>query len=163
MENYQVGNEKFAAKIDVDELDLKILSILMKDATVPYTDIAKKLLVSGGTIHVRMKKLNEMGVIKGSELIIDPSKMGYDISAFIGVYLEKGSLYHNVAKELNKIPEVVELHYTTGIYSMFAKLVCKNTQNLRDVLNEKIQSIKGIQRTETFISLEESFKRQVRI
>ncbi|HEX2786787.1 MAG TPA: Lrp/AsnC ligand binding domain-containing protein [Ignavibacteria bacterium] len=163
MENYQVSNEKFATKIDVDELDLKILSILMKDATVPYTDIAKKLLVSGGTIHVRMKKLNEMGVVKGSELIIDPSKIGFDISAFIGVYLEKGSLYHNVAKELSKIPEVVELHYTTGIYSMFAKLVCKNTQNLRDVLNEKIQSIKGIQRTETFISLEESFKRQVKI
>jgi Lrp/AsnC family transcriptional regulator for asnA, asnC and gidA len=159
MENYQVGNEK----ISLDKVDLQILSILMKDATVPYTDIAKKLLVSGGTIHVRMKKLNEMGVVKGSELIIDPSKMGYDISAFIGVYLEKGSLYHNVAKELGKIPEVVELHYTTGIYSMFAKLVCKNTQNLRDVLNEKIQSIKGIQRTETFISLEESFKRQVKI
>jgi Lrp/AsnC family transcriptional regulator for asnA, asnC and gidA len=159
MENYQVGNEK----ISLDKVDLQILSILMKDATVPYTDIAKKLLVSGGTIHVRMKKLNEMGVVKGSELIIDPSKMGFDISAFIGVYLEKGSLYHNVAKELGKIPEVVELHYTTGIYSMFAKLVCKNTQNLRDVLNEKIQSIKGIQRTETFISLEESFKRQVKI
>jgi Lrp/AsnC family transcriptional regulator, regulator for asnA, asnC and gidA len=157
MENYQVGNEK----ISLDKVDLQILSILMKDATVPYTDIAKKLLVSGGTIHVRMKKLNEMGVVKGSELIIDPSKMGYDISAFIGVYLEKGSLYHNVAKELGKIPEVVELHYTTGIYSMFAKLVCKNTQNLRDVLNEKIQSIKGIQRTETFISLEESFKRKI--
>lgn len=159
MENYQVGNEKFS----LDKVDLQILSILMKDATVPYTDIAKKLLVSGGTIHVRMKKLNEMGIVKGSELIINPAKMGYDISAFIGVYLEKGSLYHNVAKELNKIPEVVELHYTTGIYSMFAKLVCKNTQNLRDVLNEKIQSIKGIQRTETFISLEESFKRQVKI
>jgi Lrp/AsnC family transcriptional regulator for asnA, asnC and gidA len=159
MENYKNDNEN----ISLDEVDLKILAMLMKDATVPYTDIAKKLLVSGGTIHVRMKKLNEIGVVKGSELIIDPSKMGFDIAAFIGIYLEKGSLYHNVAKELNKIPEVVELHYTTGIYSMFAKLVCKNTQNLRDVLNEKIQSIKGIQRTETFISLEESFKRQVKI
>lgn len=147
----------------IDKLDLDIISLLMKDATLPYTEIAKKLIVSGGTIHVRMKKLIEMGVVKGSQLIIDPTKMGYDICAFIGVYLEKGSLYHSVAKELLKFPEVVELHYTTGIYSMFAKLLCKNTQNLREVLNEKIQSVKGIQRTETFISLEETMRRQVGI
>lgn len=154
LSNYEINNA-------LDKLDIQILSILMNDATVPYTEIAKKLIVSGGTIHVRMKKLTEMGIVKGSELIIDPSKMGYDISAFIGVYLEKGSLYHDVAKEMNKIPEVVELHYTTGIYSMFAKLICRNTLNLREVLNDKIQVIKGIQRTETFISLEESFKRQI--
>jgi Lrp/AsnC family transcriptional regulator for asnA, asnC and gidA len=156
LSNYEVNNA-------LDKLDIQILSILMNDATVPYTEIAKKLIVSGGTIHVRMKKLTEMGIVKGSELIIDPSKMGYDISAFIGVYLEKGSLYHDVAKEMRKIPEVVELHYTTGIYSMFAKLICRNTLNLREVLNDKIQVIKGIQRTETFISLEESFKRQIQL
>ncbi len=148
---------------EIDKVDHDILSILMKDATTPYTEIAKELLVSGGTIHVRMNKLKEMGVVKGSELIIDPSVIGYDIQSFIGVYLEKGSLYHNVAKDLKKIPEVVELHYTTGLYSMFAKLICKNTQNLREVLNDKIQAIKGIQRTETFLSLEESFKRQIKL
>ena len=148
---------------EIDKVDHDILSILMKDATTPYTEIAKELLVSGGTIHVRMNKLKEMGVVKGSELIIDPATIGYDIQSFIGVYLEKGSLYHNVAKDLKKIPEVVELHYTTGLYSMFAKLICKNTQNLREVLNDKIQAIKGIQRTETFLSLEESFKRQIKL
>ncbi len=148
---------------EIDKTDLQILSILMRDATTPYTEIAKELLVSSGTIHVRMNKLKEMNIVKGSELIIDPAELGYDVSAFIGIYLEKGSLYNNVSKELKMIPEIVELHYTTGTYSMFAKIICKDTKNLREVLNERIQSIKGIQRTETFISLEESFKRQVNL
>ena len=148
---------------EIDKLDRDILSILMDDVTIPYTEIAKKLLVSGGTIHVRMKKLKEMGVVKGAQLIVDPVKLHYDITSFIGVYLEKGSMYHDVAKELRKLDEVVEVHYTTGAYGLFAKLVCKNTQNLREVLNEKIQRIKGIQRTETFISLEESVKRQIKL
>jgi Lrp/AsnC family transcriptional regulator for asnA, asnC and gidA len=154
---------KETGNYEIDKLDKEIISILMKDATVPFTEIAKKLIVSGGTIHVRMNKLKKAGIVKGSQLIIDPSKIGYDITAFIGVYLEKGSLYHNVAKDMKKLPEVVEIYYTTGSYSMFAKIICMNTQNLREVLNEKIQSIKGIQRTETFISLEESIKRQVKI
>lgn len=153
--------QETAENYEIDNLDRDILSILMQDVTVPYTEIAKKLLVSGGTIHVRMKKLRDMGVVKGAQLIVDPEKLHYDITAFIGVYLEKGSMYHSVAKELKKMPEVVEVHYTTGAYSLFAKITCRNTQNLRDVLNEKIQRIKGIERTETFISLEESFKRQI--
>ena len=148
---------------EIDNLDRDILSILMEDVTIPYTEIAKKLLVSGGTIHVRMKKLKEMGVVKGAQLIVDPAKLHYDITAFIGVYLEKGSMYNEVAAELKKLTEVVEVHYTTGAYGLFAKLVCTNTQNLREVLNDKIQRIKGIQRTETFISLEESVKRQIKL
>lgn len=148
---------------EIDKLDLQILSILMKDATTPYTEIAKELIVSGGTIHVRMNRLKEMNIVKGSELVIDPVELGYDVGGFIGIYLEKGSLYNNVSKELKEIPEIVELHYTTGTYSMFAKIICKDTKNLRDVLNKKIQSIKGIHRTETFISLEESFKRQLNL
>jgi len=152
-----------AQNYEIDNLDRDILSILMEDVMIPYTEIAKKLLVSGGTIHVRMKKLKEMGVVKGAQLIVDPEKLHYDITAFIGVYLEKGSLYHNVAAELKKLPEVVEVHYTTGSYGLFAKLVCRNTLNLRQVLNDKIQRIKGIQRTETFISLEESVKRQIKL
>ncbi len=149
--------------LEIDKLDLQILSILMRDATTPYTDIAKELIVSGGTIHVRMNRLKEMKIVKGSELVIDPVELGYDVAGFIGIYLEKGSLYNNVSKELKQISEIVELHYTTGTYSMFAKIICKDTKNLREVLNEKIQSIKGIQRTETFISLEESFKRQINL
>jgi Lrp/AsnC family transcriptional regulator for asnA, asnC and gidA len=154
-------NTKKASNYEIDKLDREIISEFIKDGSIPYSDVAKKLIVSGGTIHVRMNRLAELGIVKGTELKLDYQKLGYDITAFIGIYLEKGSLYNKVAEELKKINEVAELHYTTGSYSMFAKLVCKNTHNLRDVLNEKVQSIKGIERTETFISLEESIKRQL--
>ena len=152
-----------AQNLQLDKLDKQILSMLMKDATIPYTEIAKELVVSAGTIHVRMKKLIEEGVVLGSHLEINPAKAGYDICAFLGIFLEKGSEYHEAVGRLKKIPEIVELHYTTGVYSMFAKIICKDTQQLREVLNEQIQAIKGIQRTETFISLEENIKRQVDI
>ncbi|RZK50735.1 MAG: winged helix-turn-helix transcriptional regulator [Pedobacter sp.] len=147
--------------LEIDKLDIQILSLLMQDATKPYTEIAKELIVSGGTVHVRMKKLQDLGIIKGSHLIIDPKKAGYDVTAFLGIYLEKGSLYKDALAQLEAIKEVVELHYTTGSYSMFAKIVCRDTDHLRYVLNEQIQAVKGIQRTETLISLEESIKRQI--
>lgn len=153
--------EKNYSNYDLDNLDVQILSILMEDASIPYTEIAKKLIVSGGTIHVRMKKMEELGIIKSSELIINPQKVGFDITAFLGIYLEKGSQYSDAVKQLEGIKEVVELHYCTGQYSMFAKIVCRDTAHLRKVLNEDIQSLKGIQRTETIISLEESIKRQI--
>jgi Lrp/AsnC family transcriptional regulator, regulator for asnA, asnC and gidA len=146
---------------ELDNLDTQILSILMEDATIPYTEIAKKLIVSGGTIHVRMKKMQDMGVIRGANLIIDPQKIGYDICAFLGIYLEKGSQYHDAVESLKKVKEIVEMHYCTGAYSIFAKIICRDTTHLREVLNEHIQAVKGIQRTETFISLEESIKRQI--
>ncbi|MGI8892207.1 MAG: Lrp/AsnC ligand binding domain-containing protein [Bacteroidia bacterium] len=148
---------------EIDNLDKQILSLLMEDATISYTDIAKKLIVSGGTIHVRMKKLMEMGIVKGSHLEVNHSKVGFDICAFLGIYLEKGSEYKKAVEQLKAIPEIVELHYSTGTYSMFAKIICRDTKNLREVLNEKIQTIAGVQRTETFISLEESIKRPVKI
>lgn len=147
----------------LDKLDKQILSMLMKDATIPYTEIAKELVISAGTIHVRMKKLIELGVVLGSHLEINPTKVGFDVCAFLGIFLEKGSEYNDAVIRLKKVPEVVELHYTTGVYSMFAKIVCRDTQHLREVLNEHIQTIKGVQRTETFISLEESIRRQVEI
>lgn len=147
----------------IDKLDRQILAILMKDATIAYTDIAKELLVSSGTVHVRMKKLIEMGVVRGSQFIIDPMKIGYDICAFLGIFLEKGSEYNEAVSRMKKIEEIVELHYLTGTYSMFAKILCRDTNHLREVLNEKIQSIKGVSRTETFISLEESIRRQINI
>jgi Lrp/AsnC family transcriptional regulator for asnA, asnC and gidA len=150
-----------AQNFEIDKLDRQILSMLIKDATLPYTEIAKELVVSAGTIHVRMKKLIDMGVVVGSHLEINPVKAGYDICAFLGIFLEKGSEYHDCVARMKKIPEIVELHYTTGVYSMFAKIICRDTQHLRQVLNEYIQPIKGVQRTETFISLEESIKRQV--
>ncbi|MFD1256813.1 Lrp/AsnC ligand binding domain-containing protein [Mucilaginibacter terrae] len=150
-----------AQNLEIDNLDIQILSILMKNATTPYTEIAKDLIVSGGTIHVRMKKLEEMGVIKGASLEVNPQKLGFDVTAFLGIYLEKGSQYHEAVKKLKEINEIVELHYTTGEWSIFAKIVCHDTNHLREVLNENIQGVPGIQRTETFISLEESIKRQI--
>jgi Lrp/AsnC family transcriptional regulator for asnA, asnC and gidA len=155
--------EKKLTNSQVDNLDLQILSVLMKDATTPYSDIAKELIVSGGTVHVRMKKLQEMGVVTGSHLIVNPQKIGFDICAFLGIFLEKGSQYNNAVNMLNEIKEIVELHYTTGLYSIFAKIACRDTAHLRKILNESIQIIPGIQRTETFISLEESIKRQINL
>jgi Lrp/AsnC family transcriptional regulator for asnA, asnC and gidA len=155
--------QKTTPNLEIDKLDRQILSLLIEDAGIPYTDIAKKLLVSGGTIHVRMKKLLDMGVVEGNYLNINPAKVGFDVCAFLGIYLNKASDYRDAASELEKIPEIVEMHYTTGTYSMFAKVLCRDTKHLREVLNEKIQMIKGVQRTETFISLEESIKRQISI
>jgi Lrp/AsnC family transcriptional regulator for asnA, asnC and gidA len=153
--------DKTRPNLEIDNLDIEILSILMNDATTAYTEIAKELIVSGGTIHVRMKKMQDLGIIKGSNLIVDAQKVGYDICAFLGIYLEKGSIYHEAVDQLKQVKEIVELHYTTGAYSMFAKIVCRDTNHLRHVLNDEIQAIPGIQRTETFISLEESIKRQI--
>ena len=146
-------------KTDLDPLDYKILKILVEDANLPYTEIGQRLDVSGGTVHVRMKKMESMGIVKGAQLLIDYSKIGWDITAFLGIYLDKSSLYEDVAMQLEAIPEVVNIHYTTGIYSIFAKIICRDTQHLREVLHDKIQRVSGIQRTETFISLEESLIR----
>lgn len=149
--------------MEIDDTDKKILSILMNDANKPYTKIAEEIHVSGGTVHVRMRKLAKMGIVQGASLNIDYSKLGYDITAFLGIFLDKSSLYEDVAEQLKKIPEVVGAHYTTGNYSIFAKIVCKDTNHLRQVLHDKIQMISGIQRTETFISLDESIDRPIDI
>ncbi|TDO26574.1 Lrp/AsnC ligand binding domain-containing protein [Sediminibacterium goheungense] len=150
-----------SAKLNLDKLDYQIIQEMMEDAEISYADLGKKLFVSGGTIHVRIKKLEELKVVKGKKLSVDLKALGYDVIAFIGVYLEKSSLYDTVAKELKKIPQIVRLNYTTGNYSMFAEIVCKDIQELRYVLHDELQKIKGIERTETFISLEESLDRNV--
>ncbi|SIT88027.1 Lrp/AsnC ligand binding domain-containing protein [Pontibacter indicus] len=147
----------------IDNLDRQILHLLMQNVNRAYTDIAKELGVSGGTIHVRLKKMTEMGIVQGAQLLINPAAIGYDICAFIGVFLEKGSAYKEVVEKMRDIPEIVELHYTTGAYSMFVKIICRDTKHLREVLNEKMQGIAGVHRTETFISLEESISRQISV
>ncbi len=149
-------------KADIDILDKGILQILLTHGNTPYTDIAKELGVSGGTIHVRMKKMEEAGIVTGSKLTVDYSKLGFDVCAYIGVYLEKGSVYPNAKKELEKIDEIVEMHYTTGSYNILVKLICRDTNHLRNTL-DRIQEIPGIQRTETFISLENSILREVKL
>jgi Lrp/AsnC family transcriptional regulator for asnA, asnC and gidA len=150
-----------AGKLNLDKLDLSIIHEMMRDAEVPYAELGKKLFVSGGTIHVRIKKLEELGVVKGKRITVDIKLLGFDITAFVGVYLEKSSLYDNVAKELEKISQIVRLNYTTGNYSMFLEIICKDINELRTVLHDDLQKIKGIERTETFISLDEGFNRPV--
>ncbi|MFN4147789.1 MAG: Lrp/AsnC ligand binding domain-containing protein [Runella sp.] len=145
----------------IDATDLKILSLLLEDANLPYTEVGKRVNVSGGTVHVRMKKMEDLGIVRGAQIKINQSMLGWDISAFLGIYLDKSSLYEEVAVQLERIPEVVNIHYTTGIYSIFAKIVCRDTEHLRQVLHDKIQRVAGIQRTETFISLEERIARSV--
>ena len=150
-------------KLNLDKLDYQIIQAMMDNADMSYADLGKKLFVSGGTIHVRIKKLQELGIVRGTKLHIDHKVLGYDVIAFIGIYLEKSSLYDAVAKELKKIPEIVRLNYTTGNYSMFAEVVCKDIGQLKFVLHDELQKIKGIERTDTIISLEESFSRNVQM
>lgn len=148
---------------EIDDVDLKILSHLMQDAKTPYTEIAKKVYVSGGTVHVRMKKMEELGVVKGTTLQLDYSKLGFDVTCFLGIYLQKSSLYDTVVDKLRDIPEVVKIHYTTGNYNIFIKIHCRDTNHLREVLHDKIQKVDGIDRTETFISLDESMSRPIQL
>lgn len=150
-----------AKNYEIDNIDLKILTLLTRDAKLPYTEVAKKVFVSGGTVHVRMRKMEEMGIVKGTTLSMDYSKLGFDVTAFMGIYLERSSLYDMVTESLKDIPEIVKMHYTTGNYNIFIKIHCRDTKHLRDVLHDKIQRVEGIERTETFISLEESLNRHI--
>ncbi|NNC94378.1 MAG: winged helix-turn-helix transcriptional regulator [Chitinophagales bacterium] len=150
MENYRL-----------DKTDKAILNILMHDSRESYASIAKKLFVSSGTVHVRVKKMEKNGIIKGSQVLVDHNNLHYDITAFLGIYLTSSDLYDGVIAEMKKIPEVVGAHYTTGNYGIFAKIVCKDTDDLRRVLHDHLQKIEGIQRSETFISLEEAINRPI--
>ncbi|MFM8914030.1 MAG: Lrp/AsnC ligand binding domain-containing protein [Flammeovirgaceae bacterium] len=148
---------------EVDNVDLKILELLMQNAKRPYTEVAKRINVSQGTVHVRMTKMEEAGIIDKTSLRINYSNLGYDITAFIGIYLEKSALYEKVLAKLKDIPEIVNIHYTTGNYSMFVKIHCRDTNHLKEVLHDKMQQVEGIERTETMISLEESLDRSLRL
>jgi len=148
---------------EIDNVDLNILNILTKDAKKPYTEVARKVHVSGGTVHVRMNKMENAGIVQGSTLELDYNMLGYTLTAFLGIYLSRSSLYDDVFEQLKLIDEVITIHYTTGNYSMFLKLVCKDTAHLKDILHDKIQKIDGLVRTETIISLEESLSRHLKL
>ncbi len=152
-----------ALHYEIDNTDLQILNILMENAFTPYTEIGKKLFISPGTVHVRMNKMERLGIVRNPQLQLNLGKLGMDITAFIGVYLIRSDMYDKVVTQLKKIDEVLSCNYTTGNYSLFLKIVCRDTQHLREVLHDKLQKIEGISRTETLISLEESFSRQMKI
>jgi Lrp/AsnC family transcriptional regulator for asnA, asnC and gidA len=150
MENFQI-----------DSLDRKILSIIKKNARTPFLEVGRACNVSGAAVHQRVQRLIKEGVITGAEFILDPNKVGFHTCAYIGIFLEKASLFQEVVRQLEQIPEVVECHYTTGNWSIFIKIYANNNDHLHKILTDKLQAIVGIERTETFISLEESFKRQL--
>ena len=150
------------AKINLDEIDHQILDILIDNTRVPFTEISKRLLISAGTVHVRVKKMEDAGIIKGSSLNLDYVKLGYSFIAYVGIFLEKTLKTEFVLEELNKIPYVTVAHITTGKFNIFCKVRARNTKNAKDIIF-MIDDIEGVLRTETMISLEESINDKKRL
>lgn len=150
------------ARQSFDSLDLNILKMLSGNARRPYLEIARACGVSGAAIHQRVQRLTHKGVIYGAECLIDPSSVGYDTCAYVGIYLRDPSQFDSVIEALEKIPEVVECHFTTGQYDIFIKLYAKNNDHLLHILQNQIQAL-GLARTETLISFKQVFKRQMYI
>lgn len=147
----------------VDKLDRKILSILSKNARIAFKDVAEQCGVSRAAIHQRVERLKEDGVITGSGFSINPKSIGYGTCTYVGISLERGSMYKNVVKKLLNIPEIVECHFTTGPYTMMVKAYVRDNEQLMKLLNDTLQSIDGVVSTETLISLDQSIKRDVPI
>lgn len=150
-------------KLKIDGIDKKILRFLMTDARTPILEIARNIGISGAAIHQRLRKLENSGLIAGSKFIINPKVIGYTTMAYIGIYLDKAMSNPTAVKELEKIPEVLECHYTTGNWSILIKVLCRDNEHLMQVLNKNIQQIDGVSRTETFISLEQQIDRQISV
>lgn len=146
----------------LDALDEQILTLIAGNARIPFLEVARACNVSGAAIHQRIQKLTNLGVLKGSEYIIDPEKIGYETCAYIGIYLKDPSSFGDVLKAMQQIPEIVECHFTTGKYDMFIKLYAKNNHHLLSVIHDKLQPL-GLSRTETLISFNEAIRRQIPI
>ena len=149
--------------IFIDGIDKKILRALMADARTPILEIARNVGISGAAIHQRLRKLEKSKLISGSKFVINPRILGYTTMAFVGIYLDKAVSNPEAVKQLSKIPEVLECHYTTGHWSVFIKILAKDNEHLMHVLNTDIQSINGVSRTETFVSLQQQIDRQIKI
>jgi len=154
---------KECLEFKMDDLDKRILNKLVANSRMSYQEIARELVVSGGTIHVRINKMKEAGIIKGSKLLIDVRKLGFEFHAFVGINLVKARDYSTVLEKLKKFPEVVEVHYTTGQFSLFVKTLSRNAKDYHLFLIEKLQSIQGIQSTETIISLDNPVNKDAKI
>ena len=149
--------------VKIDGIDKKILRFLMQDARKPILEIARNIGISGAAIHQRLRKLEKSGLIAGSKFIVNPKILGYKTMAYIGIFLDKAMSNPIAVKQLEKIPEVLECHYTTGNWSILIKVLCKDNEHLMHLLNKKIQQIEGVSRTETFISLDQQIDRQISI
>jgi len=147
----------------LDQIDLHILNIITKNARIPFKDVAAEVGVSRAAVHQRVNRMIDLQVIVGSGYFVDPKKVNYKTCTYVGIFLEKGSLYVNVVENLKMIPEIVECHYTTGKYAIFIKVYARDNAHLKEILSDKVQKIPGISSTETILSLEETLKRQVSI
>ena len=147
----------------IDSLDKKILEIISQNARIPFKDVAAECGVSRAAIHQRVQHLFDLGVIVGSGYHVSPKTLGYNTCTYVGIKLEKGSMYKSVVEELEKIPEIVECHFTTGPYTMLIKLYARDNEHLMELLNNKIQMIHGVTGTETLISLDHSIDREIPI
>jgi Lrp/AsnC family transcriptional regulator for asnA, asnC and gidA len=150
------------AKVKLDEIDHQILDMLIENTRIPYTDIAKKLLISAGTVHVRVKKMEDADLIKGSSLTLDYDKLGYSFIAYVGIFLEKTHMTKFVLERLADIPYVTVAHITTGKFNIFCKIRAKDTTHAKNILF-KIDDIDGVSRTETMIAMEESINDKKRL
>ncbi len=146
----------------LDELDYKILKLIASNARIPFLEVARECGVSGAAIHQRVQKLSNLGVLKGSEYILDSHKIGFGTCAYIGFYLQTPSDFSDIVEQLRKIPEVVECHFTTGEYDMFIKLYARDNSHMLDIIHSKLQPL-GLARTESLISFKEVFRRQLPI
>lgn len=147
---------------NLDLLDKKILRLIAGDARIPFLEVARSCNVSGAAIHQRIQKLTNLGILKGSQFIVDPEKVGYETCAYIGLYLQNPAKFDDVVEELKKIPEVVECHYTTGGFDMFIKIYACNNHHLLNIIHDKLQPL-GLSRSETVISFNAAINRQIPI
>lgn len=145
----------------IDSIDRKILQFLQKDSRTAFTEIARQIGCSGGTIHGRVSRLKESGIISGQKVVIDKSKLGYELEAFLGISVDQASRYSDVATELGRISEVLEIHYTTGSYNLLAKVAVKNAKHLFELLSQKIQLIDNVRSTDTLVVLESLLTRDI--
>jgi Lrp/AsnC family transcriptional regulator for asnA, asnC and gidA len=159
--NKYLQMKKENQQLILDGIDKEILRQLTADARRPILEIARKVGVSGAAIHQRIRKLEENGLIQGSKLMLNPKVLGYTTMAFIGIYLDKAIRNPDAVRQLKNIPEVLECHYTTGNWSILIKLLCRDNAHLMQLLNHHIQSIEGVSRTETYISLDQQIDRQI--
>ena len=148
-------------KISIDAIDRKILKFLIKNARMPFLEIARECGISGAAIHQRIKKLNDSGVILGSRLMVDPRSLGFDVCAFIGIRLRDPMQSAETVEQLRQVSEIVECHYVTGEYNLLIKLYCIDNQHLMTTIFDRILRIKGVSTTQTYISMNEVFQRQV--
>ncbi len=149
--------------LHLDGIDKIIIKKLIEDARTPILSIAREVGISGAAIHQRLRKLEASGLIAGSKFVLNPKVLGYKTLAFVGIFLDAASKYSAAISRLKEIPEVIESHYTTGNYAIFIKILCRDNEHLMNVLNHEIQNIKGVARTETFISLDQHIDRQIKI